>query len=232
MRRKRAPRSASRAPSTRVAQPRGDPEIEVIIHQAWRGIEVRRLPELARAAVAGDPLVDAEARGFALAFVAGALNVIDEVGLAEELLGAALERAMALGDPLTEVCLRCCRAWARIYGGRLAAAAEDLDCRARDRRRSGSARRVRVRRRRAGGRARAGQPRRPAVALGRRAGRVAARRRRAGRPCAGRAAGGRRQIAGALFLSPKTVEGHLTSVFRKLGVSSRTELAPLLARRP
>jgi DNA-binding CsgD family transcriptional regulator len=40
-----------------------------------------------------------------------------------------------------------------------------------------------------------------------------------------------RQIAGALFLSPKTVEGHLTSVFRKLGVSSRTELAPLLAPR-
>jgi DNA-binding NarL/FixJ family response regulator len=34
-----------------------------------------------------------------------------------------------------------------------------------------------------------------------------------------------RQIASQLFLSEKTVEGHLTSVFAKLGVSSRAEVA-------
>jgi DNA-binding CsgD family transcriptional regulator len=45
------------------------------------------------------------------------------------------------------------------------------------------------------------------------------------------AASGRttKQIAASLFLSPKTVEGQLTSVFRKLGISSRSELAPHLA---
>jgi DNA-binding CsgD family transcriptional regulator len=34
-----------------------------------------------------------------------------------------------------------------------------------------------------------------------------------------------REVAAALFLSPKTVEFHLASVFRKLGVRSRTQLA-------
>lgn len=38
-----------------------------------------------------------------------------------------------------------------------------------------------------------------------------------------------RQIAAALFLTPKTVETHLTRVFRKLQITSRSELAPLLA---
>ena len=34
-----------------------------------------------------------------------------------------------------------------------------------------------------------------------------------------------REVAGVLFLSPKTVEHHLSSIYRKLGVRSRTELA-------
>ena len=39
-----------------------------------------------------------------------------------------------------------------------------------------------------------------------------------------------RQIADDLFLSQKTVEGHLTSVFAKLGVSSRAEVAEAVGR--
>jgi DNA-binding CsgD family transcriptional regulator len=39
-----------------------------------------------------------------------------------------------------------------------------------------------------------------------------------------------RQIADQLFLSQKTVEGHLTSVFAKLGVSSRAEVAEAVGR--
>jgi DNA-binding CsgD family transcriptional regulator len=44
-------------------------------------------------------------------------------------------------------------------------------------------------------------------------------------------AGGRttRQAAAALFVSPKTVEYHLRSIYRKLGVSSRDELAAALS---
>ena len=38
-----------------------------------------------------------------------------------------------------------------------------------------------------------------------------------------------REVAAALFLSPKTVEHHLASVFRKRGFRSRTELASTLA---
>jgi DNA-binding CsgD family transcriptional regulator len=34
-----------------------------------------------------------------------------------------------------------------------------------------------------------------------------------------------REVGAALFLSPKTVEFHLARVYRKLGVSSRAELA-------
>jgi predicted transcriptional regulator len=50
-------------------------------------------------------------------------------------------------------------------------------------------------------------------------------------PLAELAAAGRttRQIAATLFLSPKTVEGHLTSVFRKLRIASRSELGSRLA---
>jgi DNA-binding CsgD family transcriptional regulator len=39
-----------------------------------------------------------------------------------------------------------------------------------------------------------------------------------------------RQIADELYLSQKTVEGHLTSVFAKLGVSSRAEVAEAVGR--
>jgi ATP/maltotriose-dependent transcriptional regulator MalT len=41
-----------------------------------------------------------------------------------------------------------------------------------------------------------------------------------------------RQIAAALYLSPKTVERHLTRIFVKLGVSSRTQVAAEFARTP
>ena len=38
-----------------------------------------------------------------------------------------------------------------------------------------------------------------------------------------------REVAGELFLSPKTIEFHLGRVYRKLGIRSRTELATLVA---
>ena len=39
-----------------------------------------------------------------------------------------------------------------------------------------------------------------------------------------------REIAQALFVTPKTVEVHLSSVYRKLGISSRSQLPAALAR--
>jgi len=38
------------------------------------------------------------------------------------------------------------------------------------------------------------------------------------------------QIASRLFVSPQTVKTHMKNVFRKLGVSSRTELTVLVVR--
>jgi DNA-binding NarL/FixJ family response regulator len=45
-------------------------------------------------------------------------------------------------------------------------------------------------------------------------------------------AGGRtnKEIAGELFLSEKTVESHMTRVFAKLGVSSRSAVAEAVGR--
>jgi DNA-binding CsgD family transcriptional regulator len=40
-----------------------------------------------------------------------------------------------------------------------------------------------------------------------------------------------RQVAQALFLSPRTVEANLARVYRKLGLSSRAELGAAMARR-
>lgn len=41
-----------------------------------------------------------------------------------------------------------------------------------------------------------------------------------------------KEVAAALFLSPKTIEHHLGSVFRKRGFTSRSELVSAFARRP
>ncbi|MDW5596213.1 helix-turn-helix transcriptional regulator, partial [Conexibacter stalactiti] len=44
-------------------------------------------------------------------------------------------------------------------------------------------------------------------------------------------AGGRtnREVGAALFLSAKTIEHHLSAIYRKLGLRSRTQLAAMLA---
>jgi DNA-binding CsgD family transcriptional regulator len=123
-----AAEAAARTEAIIGAAPPSDPALlaHLIVHQAWRGLHVDQLPALAGTAVAADPLVDPESGGLALSFVAGALNMIDRTPQSCELLDAGLERAAALGDPLAEVSLRCCRAWARIFQGDLALAERDL----------------------------------------------------------------------------------------------------------
>jgi DNA-binding NarL/FixJ family response regulator len=44
--------------------------------------------------------------------------------------------------------------------------------------------------------------------------------------------GTNREIAKVLFLSPKTVERHVSNVFKKVGVRNRTELASRLRDLP
>ena len=40
-----------------------------------------------------------------------------------------------------------------------------------------------------------------------------------------------KEVANSLFLSPKTVEFHLSAIYRRLGLSSRAELADALGER-
>ena len=96
-------------------------------HQAARVRWIERVPELARLAVAADPLIDPDAHGIPLLYVAGALNWVDEPVLAEEMLDRGRARAVELGDPLAEMNVLSVRAWSRISRGRLQLAAEDLD---------------------------------------------------------------------------------------------------------
>ncbi len=96
-------------------------------HQAARVRRIEQVPELARRAVAADPLIDPDSHGIPLLYVAGALNWVDEPVLAEEMLDRGLARAVELGDPLAEMNVRATRAWCRIFRGRLQLAGEDLD---------------------------------------------------------------------------------------------------------
>jgi DNA-binding NarL/FixJ family response regulator len=68
-----------------------------------------------------------------------------------------------------------------------------------------------------------GRPRRPSI-RGRDA--LTARELRVGELAAGGATN--RQIAQTLFVTPRTIEHHLGSVYSKLGIRSRTELADAL----
>jgi DNA-binding CsgD family transcriptional regulator len=113
----------------RAGRPPTEPALlaHLVMHMGWRGIDLERVPGLARAAVAADPLVDPEARGFAAAWVTGAMNWVDDLEGAATMLDAALARAAGLGDPVAEANVRCTRAWTAYYRGRIADARADLD---------------------------------------------------------------------------------------------------------
>lgn len=111
----------------------GDPPADpgllayVLSRQAFSGVQLERIPALAEQALASDPLVDPTSHGWALMFVATALNLTDHAVEASNALDRGLERATELGDLLTEVTLRCCRAWTWLLRGRLDLAGRDLD---------------------------------------------------------------------------------------------------------
>ncbi|MGH2873867.1 MAG: LuxR C-terminal-related transcriptional regulator, partial [Solirubrobacteraceae bacterium] len=96
-------------------------------HQAARVIEIEQVPELARRAVAGEPLIDPQSHGISLVYAAGSLNFVDEPILAEEMLDRGLARAAELGDPLAELHVRSVRSWCLISRGQLRLAGEELD---------------------------------------------------------------------------------------------------------
>jgi DNA-binding CsgD family transcriptional regulator len=96
----------------RAGRPPTEPTLlaHLVMHLGWGAIDLDRVPALARAAVAADPLVDPHARGFAAAFVAGALNWVDDLEGAASLLDAAVVRAGQLGDPIAEATALAARA--------------------------------------------------------------------------------------------------------------------------
>jgi DNA-binding CsgD family transcriptional regulator len=95
---------------------------QVLMHLGWRGLHLDRIPALARAATAADPLVDSGARGVPVMFVAGSLTWVDEIDASADVLDAAIARATELGDPVTVDNLRVNRAWQHYYAGQLHAA--------------------------------------------------------------------------------------------------------------
>ncbi|HTE64115.1 MAG TPA: AAA family ATPase [Solirubrobacteraceae bacterium] len=105
------------------------PELCALI-AAWltfageRGATVRALAE---AAFAAGPLVDADARGIALGYAAGALVGADALESAEPLLGAAIDAAGGRGATVAIAIARSFRARVRHGRGRLADAISDAE---------------------------------------------------------------------------------------------------------
>ncbi|MEA2428787.1 MAG: hypothetical protein QOF37_2415, partial [Thermoleophilaceae bacterium] len=116
------------AQAARDGSPPAHPALKVPLtsYLARRGRDVALVADLARAAVAEDPLVDPDARGLAAGELAGALLMVDELELAADLLEAAIERARELGDPVAEAGLRCLSAAVAMHQGRITYAEEAL----------------------------------------------------------------------------------------------------------